>query len=555
MGQLETPREAQPSPEERDAGEAGGRQAPPDAATQPIPTVSQLASNFNQLISWERVLFESVIEGIFVIDSASMKVLLCNRAAASMYGLDSAEEALGASCLDFVHPDDRQRALKVIAEDMFRQNLHQPNEFRTITRGGEEKWVSAIGTTIEFRGELLGLVSFRDITERKRAQRRLEVIAELTAIIGSSLDIDDVYETFAQGVKQLVDFDQASITLVEEGNLRFLAVSSSVDTELIADSTIPLAGTPTEWVVTGQRTNIEQDFAVQMQFPIDEIHFREGLRSAIRLPLLSRGEALGSFNLTSRRPKAYGEEQRQSLEELAGQMAVAIQNHKLFAEVRRRRDELEVAYQHLAQSAQAMARREQELEEAYMNMARIMVCAQEERDPYTGGHSGRVADACQHIAAAMGMPPADISQLRSAALLHDLGRAGISKRVLDKPGSLTEGEQAEVKLGLMKAVELLRHCGTLDGALAVIESHHEHYDGSGYPHQSTGDEIPLGARILAVADAYDAMTSPRPYRPAMSAEEALEVLKQEAGKQWDPRVVETLLQVMYNKPHNGEHAR
>ena len=120
-------------------------------------------------ILWEsahlyRVLFEGVREGLIVIDPETMKVVLCNQLAGTTYGFDSPEDALGVNPLDFVHPDDRERALTTIMEEMFDKDLRQPSEFRTIGKYGEVRWVSAVGTRIEYRGELLGLVSFRDIT-------------------------------------------------------------------------------------------------------------------------------------------------------------------------------------------------------------------------------------------------------------------------------------------------------------------------------------------------------------------------------------------------------
>jgi len=134
-------------------------------------------------VLWEsahlyRVLFENVNEGLVIIDIEKMEVLLCNEVAAKTCGFNSIEDAWGLCILDLVHPDDRERALRTIIEDMFGNDLHQLNEFRIITRDRQEKWISAIGTKVEFLGEILGLISFRDVTERNRQEAELRKTLE-----------------------------------------------------------------------------------------------------------------------------------------------------------------------------------------------------------------------------------------------------------------------------------------------------------------------------------------------------------------------------------------
>lgn len=205
--------------------------------------------------------------------------------------------------------------------------------------------------------------ALRYAIERKRLEERMRLTAELTKAIGSSLDINDVTETFARGIKRMVDYDQITITLVEEGSLRFAAASSSEDTEFVDDAVVPLSGTATEWVIKNKCPNIEKDFAKEMQFPFDEIHYREGLMSAIRLPLFSKGEVFGTLNLNSRTPGAYGEREQEILEEFTGQIATAIKNDRLLTEAKRRIQELEIAYRQLADRASASAKGSQASDE------------------------------------------------------------------------------------------------------------------------------------------------------------------------------------------------
>lgn len=397
------------------------------------------------------------------------------------------------------------------------------------------------------KGQVDGDTLFRSMRyaiERKRLEQRMGLISELTRVISSSLDINEIYEIVISGIKELVDFDQATITLVEEGTLRFLAVSSSVETVLVKDTVVPLVGTPTEWAMENKVTNVEPDLAECMQFPFDEIHLSEGMRSAIRLPLISKGRVFGTFNLYSRKPNAYGQGEQEILEELVGQIAPAIKNDRLFTEAKRRMEALESAYRQLADKASILAKQREEMDNALLNMARILIYAQEASDPYISGHSERVAELCQSIASEIGVSRKEMRQLQAAALLHELGRVNIPREILFKSESLTADEKNEVRQQLAAAAEMLRPSASLNGALPVIESQKELFGGGGYPRNLKGEEIPIGARILAVADAYDAMTSDRPHRTAMTEEEAIETLKKESGAQWDPVVVEICCEVV-----------
>lgn len=205
--------------------------------------------------------------------------------------------------------------------------------------------------------------ALRYAIERKRLEERMTLTAQLTKAIGSSQEISDVYEKFAKGIKRLVDYDQITITLVEEGMLRFVTVSSDEATEFVDDAVVPLAGTPTEWVMVNKRPNVERDFSKEMNFPFDEINFGEGMRSAIRLPLFSKGEVFGTLNFNSRNPDAYGERDQEILEEFTGQIATAIKNDRLLKEAKRRIQELEIAYRQLADKAAASAKGGQESSE------------------------------------------------------------------------------------------------------------------------------------------------------------------------------------------------
>jgi putative nucleotidyltransferase with HDIG domain len=188
----------------------------------------------------------------------------------------------------------------------------------------------------------------------------------------------------------------------------------------------------------------------------------------------------------------------------------------------------------------AVALAESESEAAYLGVIGALATALDARDPYTAGHSQRVADLSVAIGRQMQLPNADIETLRLGALLHDIGKIGVSDAVLRKPGTLTPEEFEQIKLHPTLGARILRPLKFLDAQLAIVELHHERPDGRGYPHGLKGDEIPLFARIVHVADAFDAMTSARAYRAARPVAAAVAELWRLIGVDFDPQVVQAM---------------
>ena len=166
------------------------------------------------------------------------------------------------------------------------------------------------------------------------------------------------------------------------------------------------------------------------------------------------------------------------------------------------------------------------------------------KDHYTYGHSKKVAKYATEIAEALGYSQKGIDTIRAAALLHDIGKIGISDHLLGKQGPLSAEDWEPIRAHPNLGVAILKHVDSLKDCLAAVQYHHERYDGDGYPAGLKGDNIPLDARILAVADAYDAMTSDRPYRSRSTPEQALEELKRCVGKQFDPRIVDVFVGII-----------
>ncbi len=184
------------------------------------------------------------------------------------------------------------------------------------------------------------------------------------------------------------------------------------------------------------------------------------------------------------------------------------------------------------------------LEDAYLSGVRALVEAIEAKDEARRGHASAAAALAAGIAKRLGLAPEEVLRVEIAALVHDIGRVGVSERVLLKPDWLTDDERQEVQAHPAIGANLLGRVPALAELAPIVVAHHERVDGTGYPAGLAGDAIPLAARIIAVADAYQAMISVRPYRPAFQPRAALEEICAAAGSQFDPAVVDALLQVV-----------
>jgi putative nucleotidyltransferase with HDIG domain len=202
-------------------------------------------------------------------------------------------------------------------------------------------------------------------------------------------------------------------------------------------------------------------------------------------------------------------------------------------------------------AAGAIREARQRLQGAYVEFVGSLAGALDARDRYTAGHSGRVSDLACATALALGVTGNDLDEVRVGALLHDIGKIGISDTVLQKPGTLTNEEFALIKQHPEIGRRILEGVHGFARYLAVVELHHENWDGTGYPRGQRGEATPLAARIVHVCDAYDAMTTDRPYRRGMSHEKALSILGEFAGKQFDPHVVEVFISVSNYRSTGG----
>jgi putative nucleotidyltransferase with HDIG domain len=205
-------------------------------------------------------------------------------------------------------------------------------------------------------------------------------------------------------------------------------------------------------------------------------------------------------------------------------------------ELQRMNQELTRANQEIVGANQSIKELSDEL---FLVLAKII----DARDPYVSSHTTKVADYAVAIATELGLPTSRVESIRQAALLHDIGKIGVSEQILHKPAKLTPEEYEIVKIHASLGAELLETCQGLRHLAPLVKHHHEWWDGTGYPDQLQGEAIPLESRILAVCDAVEAMASDRPYSRAMSLTEIIAELRRCAGTQFDPNIVEKFVRV------------
>jgi len=240
--------------------------------------------------------------------------------------------------------------------------------------------------------------------------------------------------------------------------------------------------------------------------------------SKLCLPVIFNRRALATLTLYPGKKGRYTQEHRKIASALSCQIAIAIQNCNLYNNM------------HIN----------------YFNTIRSLVLAMEAKDPYTKGHSERVTEYALIIASGMGIASQQVQMIKYCGLLHDLGKIAVSDTILNKEDNLDQYERAQIERHPVEGAAVLSPLSFLRPGISIVKHHHERFDGNGYPDRLKADKIPLAARILSCADAYDAMTTDRPYRPKMTKESAFIELKNNSGTQFDPQVVDAFLKNMEN---------
>lgn len=361
---------------------------------------------------------------------------------------------------------------------------------------------------------------FRLFEAESNRRREAETLREAIGALSTSLELDKVLDIILNSIEQVVPFDSATIFLLEGDLLRVKMTHGHPRQGEILNKTFPADNALFSESLRHGELLILDDAQGDPRFENWGGAFY--VHGWMAVPLVARGQVIGYITLDSHQPAAYKQEQGKLAQAFANQAAIAIQNARLFEDIQQSLRELNQAY-----------------ETTIEGWSRAL----DLRDRETEGHTLRVMHITLKLAEVMGFSEEERVHIRRGALLHDMGKLGVPDRILLKPDSLTDEEWEIMRMHPLYAYEMLAPIEYLRPALDIPFSHHERWDGSGYPRGLKGEEIPLVARIFAVIDVWDALTSDRPYRPAWNQQAALEYLKKNAGVQFDPEVVKTFLQL------------
>lgn len=375
----------------------------------------------------------------------------------------------------------------------------------------ETAFLTTLGTSLG-----LALENARLFSQLQARATMLERLIKVGQVVSSSLDVDLILESALAVVRDVLGVQWCALRLLDEetGEL-VLKASLGMSAELQARAgRIRPNGTILGKVLQTREPVVVEDLTASGS-DIHLPYYAGEMRAAAVVPVQAGGKILGTLKVFSPVPRRWSEEEVGYVATVASQTGLALENARLFNSLR----------------------------EHYLGVVQALEVALEAKDVYTRGHSVRVARWALACARVLGLSAEDQDQVYLAGLLHDLGKIGVREDILLKPGPPTEEERKEIQCHPGVGAKILEPARLPAAVIAAVRHHHEDYGGGGYPAGLVGEEIPLLARIIRVADAYDAMTSARPYRPALTPEQALEELKRWAYRQFDPRVLEAFFRI------------
>lgn len=359
----------------------------------------------------------------------------------------------------------------------------------------------------------------KDFDALEQRVQELSMLLELNKIIISTLDLDKLLNLIMTLAAQVVRSEASSLMLLDEAAQElYFNVALGEKREQIKQIRVKIGeGIAGHVAQTGLPliiNDVSKDYRFTAKFD-DSTQFKT--KNILCVPLKVKDKVIGVMEAINQKEKGYFNMDNQYvLEIFASQAAVAINNAQLFKKLR----------------------------DAYLGAINALTEAINAKDHYTAGHVDRVGEYALSIAQAMDLDDEFIEVIKQAALLHDVGKIGIPEAVLNKPGKLTDEEYALMKSHSAMSAQIVSPIGLSPRIIAAIKQHHERIDGHGYPGGLQGEDISLEARILCVADTYDAMITDRPYRKGLSKDIAMAELKKHSGTQFDAAVVEAFLKVL-----------
>jgi putative nucleotidyltransferase with HDIG domain len=349
----------------------------------------------------------------------------------------------------------------------------------------------------------------------------LATLYEMSRALGSTLDLNTLLDSVLDSAMRIFSVESGYVVL-RDRNTERLELRAWRGTQGGRPDERALRNSMSEWVSREGRPLIYNP-------PLDGQGTRQidnvtGATAALCVPLVSNEGVIGAVTVGSRDPAfRFTSDDVRLLSTIANHATIAIGNIELFSS----------------------------LQEAYVSTVRSLAAAVDAKDPYTRGHSDRVAEYSLAVAEKLDLSTDQRVALEMAAYLHDIGKIGIREEILLKPGRLDDVEMEQMRHHPLIGANILKPVAFPWAIAPIVRHHHEHWDGAGYPAGLRGEEIPLLARILAAADACEAMTSDRPYRRGRTVEEAVEELRRCSGTQFDPRVVDAFVLVLREELERG----
>jgi len=365
--------------------------------------------------------------------------------------------------------------------------------------------------------------------ESEKKVRQFVTLLELGAILNSTLEQKEVRKRAMEAATCLMNCEAGSLLLLdEEKEELFFEIALGEKGEAIKEIRLKVGEGIAGWVAKTGKSLLVPDVDKDPRHSkrADEIS-NFVTRDILCVPVKVKGNLIGVLQAINRLDdEGFKEEDIGLFQLLANQVAIAIDNARLYEEIR----------------------------ETFIGASMALAEAIEKRDPYTGGHTRRVLEYSLATARHLKLTPEEMENLRIAAILHDIGKIGIEDKILRKTGKLSDDEFNSLTSHPSLGKDIITPIKALKNTIPGIYYHHERVNGKGYPESLKGNAIPLIARIIAVTDSYDAMTSDRPYRKGLSEEAVLNELKQFSGTQFDKDVVEAFIKAynqgeIKNSPH------
>ncbi|MDD5435241.1 MAG: GAF domain-containing protein, partial [Nitrospira sp.] len=345
----------------------------------------------------------------------------------------------------------------------------------------------------------------------------IQTMHEIDRTILSTLEPQDILDTAVRMIGRLIHCDRTAIAIVDKELQGFVFTAVFGISYAQKGLVVKFSDTSTKEVLdTGRPQYIGNLLDLKSPLLLERRLIEDGFLSHIRVPLIIKGEIAGVLILGAKRPAAFTPYDLTTLENLASQIGIAMENSKLVAD----------------------------LEDLFIGIVTALSSAIDAKSPWTSGHSKRVTKYAGDIGKEMGLSEKELRDIELTGLLHDVGKIGTYEAILDKPGKLNDEEVRIMRSHPSKGAEILSPIKLLYNVIPAIKHHHENYNGSGYPDGLKGEAIPLYARILAVADTADAMGAERPYRKSRSIEVIVDELKRCSGTQFDPMVVAAFLRTL-----------